>query len=131
MIIEGIKAFFSACPIVNGANVNVDFLDKTPLALSINPEPCEPIIKRYTCGGCMKQFCFMLAVRVSYGMGYDTELPERLADWIDEKNRQGDLPRLEGGKSAQRLEIVKSGHMSEEDIHTAVLEIGCRLIYTE
>ncbi len=129
MIIERLKDFFSACPLIDGANVNVDFLDKTPLSLSINPEPCEPIIKRYTCGGCVKQFCFTLAVRVGYGMGYDAELSEGLAEWIEEKNNE--LPMLDGNRTAQRIEVVKSGHMLEEDIHTAGIGIGCRLIYTE
>lgn len=129
MIIERLKEFFSACPLINGANVNVDFLDKIPLSLSINPEPCEPIIRKYTCGGFMKQFCFSLAVRVGYGSGYDTKLPELLEEWINQKNSEP--PQLDGGRVAQRLEITKSAHMFEEDIHTAGISIGCRLIYTE
>ena len=131
MIIEALKDFFEGCPLVNGGNVAVDFLDKTPLSLSINPEPCEPVIKRYTFGGSLRQYCFRLAVRLQYGTGYDAGFLERLAEWIEEKNRLSELPELQHGKTVQGLEIIKSGHMFEENIHTAGCSMQCRLIYTD
>lgn len=132
MIIDRLKEFF--CQYPDFSEPRVDFLGEDNYSFSINPVPCESVIKTYRDGGSMKQYCFILAVRLGYGKTPAQEnigILERFAEWIEKKSRLGELPVLGEGKTAQRLEVTESGAMKNEDIHSAEYNIKCRLVYTE
>lgn len=134
MIIDGLKKYFNQCPLIQGEKVDVDFLGKDSDSYSIDTVPCDPIVKKYASGGSMKQYCFILAGRERYGMGRNCSnaaFYEKLAAWIEEKNKKGELPEIGVGKTVQFIEVTASGYMFEEDVQSAGYHLQCRLVYTE
>lgn len=134
MIINALKKYFDQCPLISGDKVDVDFLGKTSDCYSIDTVPCEPIIKKYASGGSMKQYCFILAGRERYGMGKNCDnaaFYENLAQWIEDKNKNNELPEIGNGKNPQFIEVTASGYMFEEDVQSAGYHLQCRLVYTD
>ena len=132
MITDRLKEFF--CQYPEFSEPGVDFLGADNYSISINPIPCEPLIKSYRDGGSMKQYCFILAIRLGYGKALaegNAGVLERFAEWIEKKSRLGEVPVLDGGKTAQSIEVTQIGVMAEENVHSAEYNIKCRLVYTE
>ena len=134
MIIEALKDFFSMCPHFEGLNPQVDFLGKDIGCYSINPVECEPIIKKYASGESLRQFVFTLSGR----RDYDTQNSpinithfENIAKWIEESDKKNILPQLFSGKTAQKIEVITSGHLFLDDIKSAGYMLKCRLIYLD
>ena len=134
MVIDGLREYFNKCPLIGGEKVDVDVLGKKNSSYSIDTVPCDPIIKRYAGGGCMKQYCFVLSGRERYGMGKNCSnaaFYEKLADWIESTNERGELPDIGDGKTSQFIEVTSSGYMFEEDIQSAGYRLQGRLVYTQ
>ena len=134
MIIDSIKEYFELCPLIKKGRIQIDFLDRKTAWYTIDAIPCDPILKRYATGGSMKQFCFVFAGREGYRSdlnGKNADFYEKLAEWIEQENQKGHLPDLGTEKTAQRMEVVSSGYLFEENINDARYQLQCRLIYTE
>ena len=56
---------------------------------------------------------------------------DRFIEWIEENNKQRKLPKLEGKRQAQRLEILTNGYLIAQDEGKAQYQIQMRLIYKE
>lgn len=134
MIINALKDFLNTCPYLLGQKINVDFLDKDSGAYSINPVECQPIIKRYAGGECLKQFVFTISGREDYDETKTTEnaaLYESIGNWIESSYLHNSLPALGNNKIPQKIEVLSSGHLFFDDINSAGYMIKCRLIYLD
>lgn len=139
-IIENIRNFIKECPYLEefeGAiRIGVDYLDKETTTYSIEKVPCNPIIKKYVDGSCKKQELFIFTSRESYGPDIINNLNnlnfyENFVSWLEEKNRTGDLPILDGNREVEKIEILTPGYAFATDVDKARYQIQLRLIYLE
>ena len=122
------------CPHFEGQNPEVDFLGKGIGCYSINPVDCEPIIKKYASGGSLKQFVFTISGRQDYNPENTPKNVthfENIEKWIEESDKKNILPQLFSGKTAQKIEVISSGHLFSDDINSAGYMLKCRLIYLD
>ena len=136
-IIEAIRDYFNRCPYLDEqARLNIDFLGNDKIEYGIYTEPGETFIKRYTDGEELKAYNFIFTTRTPMSGDFVVQLEnsaffERLTDWIEERNRQRDYPKLSGKRKAQKLEIVSNGYVTSADSDECVYQIGMKLIYLE
>lgn len=139
-VIESIRNFIKKCPYLEefeGAiRIGVDYLDKESTTYSIEKVPCNQIIKKYVDGSCKKQELFIFTSRESYGPDIINNLNninfyENLVSWLEEKNRTGDLPILDGKREVEKIEILTNGYAFATDVDKARYQIQLRLIYLE
>ena len=101
-LIECVRDFILTFPDLdeNGC-LYVDYLGDQAIEYSVETVPCDPVFKRYTDGGCMKQFLFLFASREYYSADViqcieNLSFYEDFSSWINQKNRSGELPDLDG-----------------------------------
>lgn len=136
MIIDSIRKFILQCPHLDelAKGVNVDYLDEDITSYSIEEAPTNPIVKRYIDGSSERQFEFIFASRESYGPEAlqnieNSGFYEHFADWIEEKNKEGELPALERGLQARKIECTSTGYAFQTDEDRARYQIQLRLTY--
>ena len=102
-------------PLAEG-RLGVDYLPEDAQTYSIDSVPGPEIVKRYLDGAAVKQFDFVLASRVFWGdqiTGNTENLAfyEAFAAWVEAQNRRPrNLPMLDGGRTAQHVEVTTSGY---------------------
>lgn len=134
MIIEALKKFFSTYPPFSNDNLKVDFLGEDSGYYSINPVECKPVIKYYASGESLRQFVFTISGREDFdeeNTQKNSSFYENLANWIDESSKKNILPILSKGKTAQKIEVISSGHLFSDDIKSMGYMLKCRLIYLD
>lgn len=134
MIIDEIKKFIATCPLVKGKKIKVNNLDETPLSMTIDQVPGNPVIKKYVDGGSQRQTNFVLASREEYDAQTWKQIEvanfyENLQEWFEEQNHNKNLPELGNSLRALRIEVTSSGYLYSSDTKTARYQIQCRLIY--
>lgn len=135
-IIESLKVFFSACPELAGGKINVDFLSEhSDAAFSIDSVPCKAIVKRYSDGGTLRQYLFVVASREYYSQDViqnieNNGLYERISAWVEVQNNLGNLPDLTNA-TAQSIEVSSTAYLLECDpiSGNARYQIQCRITY--
>ena len=136
-VIESIRDYFDKCPLLKSdAKLNLDYLGLEDIEYGIYSEPVSPVIKKYVDGDELKQHTFVFAVKNLMCDSYVTQLEnisffDRFIEWIEENNKQRKLPKLEGKRQAQRLEILTNGYLIAQDEGKAQYQIQMRLIYKE
>jgi len=137
MIIEKIREYFLSCPILDEyARLNIDFLGVEPTQYTIEGQPVDPVIQKYVDGGILKQYVFVFGSREYYGADVlqnieNSGFYERFSNWLDEQSEKGNLPKLEGGKKALKIEALTTGYLFNASEDNARYQIQCRLIYYE
>ena len=137
MIIEKIREYFLNCPILDEyAKLNIDFLGVEPTQYTIEGQPVNPVIQKYVDGGALKQYVFVFGSREYYGADAlqnieNSGFYERFSNWLDEQSEKGNLPKLEGGKKALKIEALTTGYLFNASEDSARYQIQCRLIYYE
>lgn len=114
----------------------VDFMGDDPVEYTIEPVPCDPVIKKYTDGSCIKQFLFIFASREYYSEDIAVNLGnlgfyEDFEKWIERRNDEGILPDLGASRTSVSVEVVTRGYVFAADTNTARYQIQLRLIYEE
>lgn len=136
-VIESIREYFDKCPLLKAdAKLNLDYLGLEEVEYGIYSEPVNPLIKRYVDGDELKQHTFVFAVKNLMSDSYITQLEnisffDKFIQWIEQNNKQRNLPKLEGKRQAQRLEILTNGYLIAQDEGKAQYQIQMRLIYKE
>lgn len=135
-MIKELHEFFEKCPLLSGGEMNVDYLGSESGSYTIEPVPCEPVLKKYHTGGERRQYTFRIALRQNYRGSpaenmQNEELCEKLADWVEECAEKGVLPELSDGKTAQEISVITGGYMNDESSGYARYQIGFRLVYTK
>lgn len=133
-IIKGLRDYFKKCPLLKNGTINVDCLVEKPIRYCIETVPAEPVILRYTDGDSLNQYVFLLASREYYGQEVqqnieNSELYEKLSDWIDEQNKADNMPDIGDGRQPQRIETLTSGYLIDAQPNTARYQIQMRVIY--
>lgn len=135
-IIEAVRNYILTYPDLPEGQVLVDYLGSEAGQFTIEPMPCDLIYKRYTDGGCQKQYLFLLVSREAYSADLlpcieNEQFFEEFAHWIETQNRSRILPKLGIGRFPVSIEIVTGGYAFGEDVDTARYQIQLRLIYEE
>lgn len=113
----------------------VDYLGDQAIEYAVEAVPCDPVFRRYTDGGCLRQFLFLFASSAFYSADVNQCIEnlafyEHFADWIREKNLTGPLPDLDG-RTPVSIEVLTGGYAFDADSNTARYQMQLRLIYNE
>ena len=131
-IIDSLKEWFYTCPLLDGGQVNVDYLSpEVDTSFSIDSVPTNPIVQRFVDGASKRQFTFTLASCEPWGNDVIQNLEnngfyEELQKWI-EGNK--DLPILDQDKKALQVEALTYGYLMSNDSDRAYYQIQLRLVY--
>lgn len=131
-MIDKLRTYFFELGIIDeNSNINVDFLSNEPIQYVIEPIPVEPIIKPYKDGGSLRQFVFQFGSREYFGADVvqnmaNTEFYEDFSALIEDNNRKGVLPKIDG---IQSIECLSNGTINEDNTDNAKYVIQMRIIY--
>ncbi len=119
---------------MKGKKIKVNNLGETPLSLTIDQVPANPVIKKYVDGGSQRQVLFVFASREEYDAQTWKQIEavnfyENLQEWFEEQNHRKNLPVLDNGLHALRFEVTSSGYLFSSDKKTARYQIQGKLIY--
>lgn len=137
-IIEALKKYFEACPLLAGSKINVDYLpDKVKTAgveCSIDTTPAEEEIQRYVSGSAMCQQVFDIRTLSDYGPDTLQQVAnsgffEDLSAWLREQTKKKNLPELPDGMTARFIEAQSTGYLAADFADKAKYQIQCRLVY--
>ncbi len=134
-IIDCLRDFIMSYPELKDGCLMVDYLGDKPVEYAIEAVPCDPVYRKYTDGGCMKQFLFLFASREVYAADVErcTEnlaFYEEFERWINDQNNSDNLPDLDGREPVS-IEVLTGGYAFSADGNTARYQIQLRLIYEE
>ena len=123
--------FFNLGIIDENSNINVDFLSNEPIQYVIEPIPVEPILRQYADGSSLRQFVFQFGSREYYGADVvqnmaNTEFYENFSALIEDNNRKGVLPKIDG---IQSIECLSNGTINEDNTNNAKYVIQMRITY--
>ncbi len=136
-VIESIRDFFDKCEVLNpDVRLSVNYLGLEVPEYAIYTDPANPIVKRYVDGGALKQKVFTLVSRNYLDSDYILQLEnigffERLISWIEDKNKNRDLPILSDNRHSIKIEIISDGFLISADNQKSQYQMQMRLIYTE
>lgn len=134
-IIKSVKNYLEACPYFEGKTVNINYLPSQIGSFSIDNVPKNPIVKRYSDGETLMQFCFLVAERIVYdGDGGEnlqvSQFFEEFENWIDAQNSEKNFPDLSGiGLVPASIEVTKSGTLYDTARTSARFQTELRLLY--
>ena len=133
-IVSAICDYFMACPLLKDGVFRVDALGDQPNEYSIEVGIGTAIVEEYIDGSSVRQKFFTFASREYYSLDriqniVNDEFYEELADWIEEQNRIGNLPRLPAGMEAERIIIQAPGYMLDANEENARYQIQLSLQY--
>lgn len=131
-MISKIRQYFFDLGIIDeNSNINIDFLSNEPIQYVIEPIPVEPIIRPYSDGGSLRQFVFQFGSREYFGADVvqnmaNTEFYEEFSALIEDNNRKGVLPKIDG---IQSIECLSNGTINEDNTDNAKYVIQMRITY--
>ena len=131
-MISKIRQYFFDLGIIDeNSNINVDFLSNEPIEYVIEPIPIEPILRQYADGSSLRQFVFQFGSREYFGADViqnmrNTEFYEDFSELIEDNNRKGVLPKING---IQSIECLNNGTINEDNTDNAKYVIQMRITY--
>ena len=131
-MISKIRQYFFDLGIIDeNSNINVDFLSNKPIEYVIEPIPMEPVIRQYADGSSLRQFVFQFGSREYFGADViqnmrNTEFYEDFSELIEDNNRKGVLPKING---IQSIECLNNGTINEDNTDNAKYVIQMRITY--
>ena len=136
-LIETVRNYIASCPLLeNNAILGIDKLDSEGIAYTIDAIPSDPVVKRYTDGGQMRQFQFVFASRQYYGMNVIENLEnsgfyENFVDWIERNNEMGLSNFINLGMDRKALEIAinSAPYVYDAEENTARYQVQLSLKY--
>lgn len=113
-IMESVRSWLRKCPELKG-RLDVDFLDENEDAYSLDSIPGTEIVKKYLDGSTIRQYLFVVASRRLYDQNIEQNLGnleffEKLTEWIENKSAVKQLPVLDGGRTALKVEVTSSAY---------------------
>lgn len=133
-IMEALRDYFLACPLMGNRKINVDFLPDNKREYSIDTTPATEVVKWYVGGGTIRQYLFVIRSVEDYAPDVLQNLAnsgfyENLAAWMEQQTRAGNLPILPDGKEAQKIEAQSTGYLFTTGPDVGKYQIQCRLQY--
>ena len=134
-VIECIRDFVMTFPELKDGCFMIDYLSKDPVEYVVEAVPCDRIFKKYTDGGCIKQFLFIFASREAYSADVNKQIEnsafyEHFENWILAAAPEM-LSQFLDGRNPFRLDVLTSGYLFDADYNTARYQIQLRLLYTD
>lgn len=135
-VIQAVRDWVATCPLLEGGQVHVDFLDQEAASYSVDVTPGDPILKHYMDGSSVRQFLFRVASRALYGDDIRQNLDnigffEQFAEWVEAQNLIRNYPNIGNGRTVRSLEVTTSGYIFAENTNYACYQIQCRLTYLQ
>ena len=130
-IISAIREYFEEQNILKNKKVNIDFIKNNTNEYIIEPVPIEPIYKQYVDGKAIRQYVFQfsslnyLTSEVINNL-LNSEFYENFSKIIEENNKKGILPKIEG---IQSIECLNIGTIENEEQNKAKYSIQMRILY--
>lgn len=130
-IINAIREYFEEQNILKNKKVNIDFIKNNTNEYIIEPVPIEPIYKQYVDGKAIRQYVFQfsslnyLTSEVINNL-LNSEFYENFSKIIEENNKKGILPKIEG---IQSIECLNIGTIENEEQNKAKYSIQMRILY--
>ncbi len=133
-IIEGLDAYFRACPLLEDGVFRVDALGSDPVEYALETGITTPVIRRYVDGSSVRQYQFNFNSREAYSMDrllaiQNSRFYENLCNWVEEQSKAGNLPELPEGMEAQELTVLTPGFMLDASMECARYQVQLQLIY--
>ena len=101
---------------------------------SIDGSPSETIIKTYIDGSTERQLIFDFTSRESveaYNNEKNISFYEKLAEWVEIQNIQGNLPQLNYPLIPEKIEVLTHGYVEQMSANKAIYVIQMKFIYTK
>lgn len=135
-IIKSVRDYILNFPELEDGYLRVDYLGAKPIEYTVEAVPSEPVYKKYTDGGTVKQFIFIFASRECFSADINQCIEnlnfyEKFADWIEENNYNEIYPQLDDGKTAVGIEVLTQGYAFDADETSARYQIQLQLLYEE
>ena len=128
-MLQTVVDFLKTCPYLHDVVPTADFLGDENGSLAVITVAAAPVIEKYADGGSMRQFVFQILYRGRYrvpGTEDPTALYGNIAKWLETTSQ---VPLLSRGKTAQGVEILKTGAVSDRRFGGNSYGMECRLIY--
>lgn len=137
-ILGYVKNLIESCPFLEKFEemfsvVEIEGLPEDATTYSIEPTPCDPVLKKFIGGTAKCQFQFIFASR-EINIGTEEKLEnnrfyEKLDSWFREISREMMLPDMPDEYEAQRIEAMSGGYVYDQTETKSQYQIQCRLIY--
>ena len=133
-IIEGITAYFMACPLLDEGVFRVDALGDEPMEYLIETGVFNPVVKQYVNGDADMVYQFTFGSREFYTMDrlqniQNSTFYEQFAEWVNEQDRAGNYPEMPEGCYPQELEVMSPGYIFDASMRSARYQIQLQLNY--
>ena len=137
-IVESVRTWLRTYRPLSSGRLGVDYLPEEAKTYSVDSVPSAEIVKKYVDGSAVKQFLFTLSSREFRaddirGNTENLAFYEAFSQWVAAQNRRPkNLPKLDGGRTAQKVEVTTSGYPFLVNDHgTARYQIQLKLTYFE
>lgn len=136
VIAEAVREYIMEFPELKEGCLLIDFLGDKPVEYTIETVPCEPTVKKYTDGSCMKQYEFIFASREYFSEDVIINIEnlgfyQNFEEWINDRNEKGIFPELGDEREPVSIEVLTQGYAFAVDSDTARYQIQLRLTYEE
>ncbi|RJQ42814.1 MAG: hypothetical protein C4545_04045 [Anaerolineaceae bacterium] len=136
-IINALKTYIAT---YSGLKINapvwVDYLGADPTEYTIIPLAGGRIVESYIDDSSLREYPFAFQSMESTAdelERLETQgFYEAFADWLESQTENGDLPELEAGQNAEKIEATGWAYLYQQgDSQTGIYQIQCRLTYTQ
>ena len=134
-IIESVKEYLENCPYFEGRAININYLSPEPESFSVDNLPQNPVVKRYSDGEALMQFCFSVAERIVYDGDVEENLKvsqffEDFEKWVEAQNALKNLPDLADMElTPVALAVTQSGTVYDTARTSARFQTELKLLY--
>lgn len=133
-IIEGLDAYFRACPLLQDGVFRVDALGEEAVEYMLETGITTPVIKTYVDGSSVRQYQFNFNSREYYSMDrlqaiQNSTFYEHFCSWVEEQSKAGNLPELPEGMEAQALSVLTPGFLLDASLTHARYQVQLQLKY--
>lgn len=120
----------------SGAAVLVDFLGKEATQYAVVPLPGTRILETHIDGSTIREFSFAIQSMESTADELEridnSGFYEALAAWFETQTEANQLPALDAGKTATKIEATNWAFIFEQgESGTGIYQISCRLEYDQ
>lgn len=132
--IELIKEWFEQCPLLNGGQIDVDYLKDDVYSYSINGTPGQPTLKEFVDGsGGKKQITFDFSVTAPISSQsiinlQNSKFGEDIIAWVENENKLNNLPAINGAFS---IRPTSPSYILQKTETTAIYIIQFQFVYYE
>lgn len=133
-IIEGLSNYFLECSLLKDGVFRVDALGNEPVEYALESAITSPVLRTYVDGSSVRQYQFNFNSRESYSMDrilaiQNESFYEEFCNWVEEQNKNGNLPEMPEGCEAQALDVLAPGFMMDATMENAHYQVQLQLRY--